>query len=558
MHVVSVVGQDMAKSRPAAAGGGGAWAPLRERSFRAMWLAQFGSNIGSWMQTVGAQWLMSSLTVAAAPVALIQTASSLPVLLFALLAGVLGDLLDRRRLIVVCQVAMLAASVVLAALTLADRVTPLVLLALIFAIGVGNAFVAPVWQTLQPELVPADERPEAIALGAVNQNLARAVGPALGGALLAAVNAGAVFLANAVSFLGVVWVVARARIPTRTRAQSPEHVVGALRAGGRFILASRDLRVLLARASLFVVPASAIWALLPVIARRQLGLGSAGYGLLLGGVGIGAVIGATLLPTARRRLGRDRLLAASTAVLGAGTVILALTGSAWIAGVALVGAGLAWICALALFNSSFQGALPGWVKSRALSYYLIVFQGGMAVGSAAFGGLAGWAGLKPALLASSGLLWGGLLLGMLLRLPDADPRQIVPAEFPLPAVDPELDRDAGPVYVTVAYEVDAALEGAFLAALPALQAARRRTGAIHWRTMRDAASPQAFLETYLVADWAEHERQHSRTTQVDRDAVDLATAATVDGKRVIHHLVPASARPARDATIGQADSSPQP
>lgn len=507
-----------------------------------MWLAQFGSNVGSWMQTVGAQWLMSSLTVAAAPVALIQTAASLPVLLFALLAGVLGDLLDRRRLIVVCQVAMLAASVVLAALTLADRVTPLVLLGLIFAIGVGNAFVAPVWQTLQPELVPPGERPEAIALGAVNQNLARAVGPALGGALLAAVNAGAVFLANAVSFLGVVVVVARARIPPRTRSQSPEHVFGALRAGGRFILASHDLRVLLARASLFIVPASAIWALLPVVARRQLGLGSAGYGLLLGGVGIGAVIGATLLPSARRRLGRDRLLAASTAVLAAGTVVLALTGSPWVAGVALVGTGLAWICALALFNSSFQGALPGWVKSRALSYYLIVFQGGMAIGSAVFGGLAGATGLKPALLASAVLLAGGLLLGGLLRLPDADPRQVVPAELPLPVVDPELDRDDGPVFVTVAYAVDTALEGDFLAALPALQAARRRTGAIHWRAMRDAASPQTFLETYLVADWAEHERQHARTTQVDRDAVDLATAATIDGKRVVHHLIPATAR----------------
>jgi MFS family permease len=533
-----VVGHGAARSRSGAAGEGRAWAPLREPSFRAMWLAQFGSNIGSWMQTVGAQWLMSSLTVAAAPVALIQTASSLPVLLFALLAGVLGDLRDRRRLILVCQVGMLVASVVLAALTLADQVTPLVLLALIFAIGVGNAFVAPVWQTLQPELVPPGERPEAIALGAVNQNLARAVGPALGGALLAAVNAGAVFLANAVSFLGVVAVVARARIPARARSRSPEHVTGALRAGGRFILASRDLRILLARASLFIVPASAIWALLPVLARRQLGLGSAGYGLLLGGVGVGAVIGATLLPTARRRLGRDRLLAASTAVLAAATAVLALTGSPAVAGVALVGAGLAWICALALFNSSFQGALPGWVKSRALSYYLIVFQGGMAIGSAAFGGVAGAAGVKPALLASAALLSSGLLFGTLLQLPDADPRQIVPAELPLPTVDPELDRDAGPVFVTVAYEVGTARQGDFLAALPALRAARRRTGAIHWRVMRDAASPQAFLETYLVADWAEHERQHERTTQVDREAVDLATAATIDGKRVVHHLLP--------------------
>jgi predicted MFS family arabinose efflux permease len=507
-----------------------------------MWTAQFGSNVGSWMQTVGAQWLMSSLTVAAAPVALIQTASSLPVLLFALLAGVLGDLLDRRRLILACQLAMLLASVALAGLTLAGWVTPLVLLGLIFAIGIGNAFVAPVWQTLQPELVPAAERSEAIALGAVNQNLARAVGPALGGALLAAVNAGAVFVANAVSFVGVLAVVARVRIPERARRESPEHVVGAMRAGGRFVIASGDLRILLARASLFVVPASAVWALLPVLARRQLGLGSAGYGLLLGGVGVGAVIGATVLPTARRRLGPDRLLGGSTGLLAIAVFVLSVTSAAWIAGLALIGAGLAWICALALFNSSFQGALPGWVKSRALSYYLVVFQGGMAVGSAGFGGLAGAAGVKPAMLASAGLLGAGLLLATVLRLPVADPRQIVAAELPLPELDSEPSRDDGPVFVTVAYEVGEANEPAFLSALPGLRAARRRTGAIHWHSLRDVASPGTFLEAYVVADWAEHERQHERTRQIDRDAIDAATAATIDGKRVVHHLIPASGR----------------
>ncbi|HWH12297.1 MAG TPA: MFS transporter [Solirubrobacteraceae bacterium] len=522
------------------ASAGSAWAPLREPTFRAMWAAQFGSNVGSWMQTVGAQWLMSSLTVAAAPVALIQTASSLPVLLFALLAGVLGDLLDRRRLILACQTAMLAASVCLAGLTLAGRVTPVVLLALIFAIGVGNAFAAPVWQTLQPELVPSGERPDAIALGAVNQNLARAVGPALGGALLAAVNAGAVFLANAVSFLGVLAVVARARIPDRPHHGSPEHVVGAMRAGGRFILASGDLRVLLIRATLFIVPASAVWALLPVLARRNLGLGSAGYGLLLGGVGIGAIIGATLLPVARRRLGPDRLLAASTGLLCAATLVLGLTASAWIAGASLVGAGLAWICALALFNSSFQGGLPGWVKSRALAYYLVVFQGGMALGSAAFGGVAGAAGVKPALLASAGLLAAGLLAAAVLRLPSPDAGRIVPAELPMPELDAEPSSDDGPVFVTVGYEVDLAREEEFFNALPALRAARRRTGAIQWRAMRDAASPHSFLETYVVADWTEHERQHGRMTRTDHDALDAATAATTTGRRVVHHLTPAS------------------
>ena len=358
-----------------------------------MWSAQFVSNIGGWMQTVGAQWLMLSLTTAAAPVALIQTASSLPVLLFAVPAGAVGDLVDRRRFLLLAQTFMLLAALALGVLALAGLVTPVVLLALVFALGAGQAWTSPTWQTLQPELVPAAERPQAIALGSVNMNLSRAVGPAIGGLLVAATSVGSVFLINAASFLAVIVVILRWRGGGRREgALAPEHVGEAIRAGGRYVAASPALRVVLLRSALFVFFASSIWALLPLTARTQLHLGSGGYGLLLGCVGIGAVVGAALLPRLRSRLTPGAMLSVGSVVVGALALVLAYVHVTALVGVALAIGGTAWILALSTLNSVYQSSLPGWVKARGMGFYLIVFQGGNAIGSAAMGLAAGQAG----------------------------------------------------------------------------------------------------------------------------------------------------------------------
>ncbi len=257
----------------------GAWEPLRHGAFRSLWSAQLASNIGSWMQTVGAQWLMLSLTSSATLLSLIQSAASLPVLLFAIPAGAIGDLVDRRRLLLIAQTWMLAAALLLAVLAQAGVVTPWTLLALLFAVGAGQAWTAPTWQTLQPELVPAAERSQAIALGSVNMNLARAVGPALGGALVAATGPSTTFFVNAATFLVVIAAVARWR-SERGAASTlpPEHVRSAIRASGRYVANSPALRSVLLRTAVFVVPASALWALMPAVARDQLGLGSGGTG----------------------------------------------------------------------------------------------------------------------------------------------------------------------------------------------------------------------------------------------------------------------------------------
>jgi MFS family permease len=514
---------------------GSPWAPFRFAVFRAMWSAQFVSNIGGWMQTVAAQWLMLSLTTSATPVALIQTAASLPVLLFAVPAGAVGDLFERRRFLLIAQTFMLVAALALGVLALAGLVTPFVLLALVFALGAGQAWTSPTWQTLQPEFVPAAERPQAIALGSVNQNLARAVGPAIGGALVAVTSAGAVFMINAATFLAVIAVIVWWRGSARPRsALAPEHVGEAIRAGGRYVAASPALRVVLLRSALFVFFASAIWALLPLTARSQLHLGSGGYGLLLGCVGVGAVAGAALLPRLRKRLTPGGLLSVGSVVVGGLALVLAYVHVTALVGLALALGGMAWILALSTLNSIYQASLPGWVKARGMGFYLIVFQGGTAVGSAAMGIAAQQAGLSPTLLAAAIGLVIGPLVGLRFPFKAIAPEELVPsADWPTPALTDGEPTD-GPVLVSIEYRPLPGLEDSFLTALYDARWSRRRTGATSWHVWRDSAQPDRFIEQFVVGSWQQHLRQHERVTKRDqarlehiREMTDPARPATV-------------------------------
>ncbi len=502
-----------------------AWAPFRHRWFAAMWGAQFVSNIGSWMQTVGAQWLMLSLTGSATYVALVQTASSVPVVLFAVLAGVAGDLVDRRRLLLVTQGLMLLAAAALGALALAGLVTPWVLLALVFAVGTGSALTAPTWQVLQPELVPADERQQAISLGAVNQNLARAVGPAIGGIVLAASSAGTDFLINAASFLVVIAVIAWWRSTRPAASALPrEHVGEAIRAGGRYVAASPALRVILMRAFIFIFFAASVWALLPLVAERQLHLGSGGYGLLLGSVGVGAVAGAAVLPRLRSRLAAGGILTAGSLGLAVVTLILGFVHVAAVVAAALVVGGLAWILALSTLNSLYQLTLPGWVKARGMAFYLVVFQGGNAVGSAVLGLSAEHLGLSPTLLISALALALGPLAGLRYKFQSIPPRDLLPAgDWPEPHLA-DAGAPSGPVLVTIDYYPREGLAGQMLAELRDARFSRRRTGGSSWRVWRDAADPGHIQERFVVASWDEHLRQGERVTRRDQQRLDSIRA----------------------------------
>jgi MFS family permease len=519
---------------------GSAWAPFESRPFAAMWSAQFISNVGGWMQTVAAQWLMISLTTSATYVALVQTAASLPVVIFSVLAGALGDLVDRRRFLLVTQGLMLVAAAALGALALEGLVTPLVLLALIFAVGIGQALTSPTWQTLQPELVPPADRRQAISLGAVNQNLARAVGPALGGIILAATSAGTVFVVNALTFLAVIAVLLWWHSTRSMQALPREHVGEAIRAGGRYVMASPVLRVILLRAALLIFFASALWALLPLVARSQLHLGSGGYGLLLGSVGIGAIGGAVLLPRLNARLTPGTLLSIGSLGLAGVALVLGYIHVTAVAALCLVVGGAAWILALSTLNSLFQLSLPQWVKARGMAYYLIVFQGGNAVGSAVLGITAERLGLSPTFLIAGIALALGPLAGLRYRFQSIPPQDLVPAgDWPQPVLAADTS-PIGPVLVSVEYHAAEGRAEEMVAALEAARFSRRRTGATSWRVWQDAAEPSRVVEQFVVASWEEHLRQHERVSTHDQGRLDKAISLTDPDRptTVTHWLTP--------------------
>ena len=348
------------------------WAPLRRTVFRWLWLASLVSNIGTWMQTVGAQWLLVHAAHAAILVSLVQTADMLPDVMFGIVGGVLADTLDRRRLLIAVQGALATAAAALAALTLAGQMSPGLLLMFTFVIGSGSVLVTPAYQSLVPELVPRDQIPAAAQLNSINVNIARAVGPAVAGVLIAGIGVGAVFALNAATFLVYGLVVVLWRPAADITPQLPERFLSALRAGGRYVRYAPVVRRILLRAALFLVPASALWGLLPLVASRHLGLGANGYGLLLGALGVGAIAGAFLLSRGRALLSTNAFVGLAGGVFAAALLAVILLRSAIAVVVVLVPTGMAWVGMLATVNTSLQLFLPAWVRARGLSVYQMV------------------------------------------------------------------------------------------------------------------------------------------------------------------------------------------
>lgn len=524
-----------------------AWEPLRQPLFRALWIAAVTSNIGTWMQEVAAAWLMTSLTESPILVALLQTALSLPFFLLALPAGALADMIDRRRMLLFTQLWMLAAAAVLGLLTIAGITTPWVLLALTFALGLGTAMNMPVWQAIVPEVVPRPSLPAAVALNGVGINLGRAVGPALGGLIVAALGPGAVFLLNAASFIGVIIVLYGWRRTPPENTFPKERVFNAVRSGMRYVQYAPALRVVLVRIGLFVVCGSALWALLPLVARRQLGLDATGYGLLMGSLGLGAVVGALLLPQVRRSVSLDRLVAGATLLFATVTVMLATQRSILLLSAVMIVGGAAWITLISSFNTAAQMAVPAWVRARALAVYLLIFQGGMAGGSLLWGAVAARAGVSLALTGAALGLVVGLAAALRYRLESGEALDLAPSlhwSDPVTAID--LRPEQGPVLVTVEYHIDPQQAPAFTAALAELGRVRRRDGAFRWEVFCDVANPRRYIELFFVDSWAEHLRQHTRMTNADR-AIETRVRSfhLGDDAPTVSHLVAPRADAAR-------------
>ncbi len=504
------------------------WAPLRRPPFRNLWLAAIVSNIGGWMQDTAGTWLMVSLTASPLLIALMQTAASMPVLLLGFVSGATADIFDRRRLLMFWQTWMLVSVVALSALTLAGIVSPWTLLSLTFLLNIGNALNGPAWQAIVPELVPRPELPEAISINSAGFNLTRAVGPALGGLMVAAFatavrGAGIVFLLNAVSFIGVILVLYLwKRKPMFKSALPAERLAGSLRAGVRYILHAPRLQATFVRVFAFTLFASAVWALLAVVAQQDLHQGAMGYGLLNGCLGVGAVTGAVLLPKVRKRFDADEIVTICSLVFVATLIILALVHNVPVIVLALLVTGMAWTSTTSTLNISVQLSVPAWVQARALGAYQTIFWAGMALGSWAWGDIAEhFVTWKSLLVAAVGML---LALPLVRRFhlwsgtpPDMSPFQ--PAR-PAPVLQMEPDPDDGPVQVSIEYLVDPEDYEAFTRAIHRLRHVRLRDGASRWGVFRDTARPERIVEQFVTESWLEFLRERERLTESDRKIRD--------------------------------------
>jgi MFS family permease len=503
-----------------------AWSPLRQSLFRDLWIASVASNVGTWMQNVGATWLMASLTPSPLLVALMQTATSLPIFLVGLPAGAMADIVDRRRLLLFAQAWMLAAAAILGVLTIAGYASPWALLALTFALGIGGAMNSPVWQAMTPELVARADLPAAVALSSISFNIARAVGPAIGGVVVSAAGPGICFLLNAASFLGVLVVIYRWRRPRGTSSVPGERMLGAVRTGARYVRYAPELRAVLVRTAVFVTCSSALWALLPVVARDQLQFGSLGYGVLLGFLGLGAIVSAFALPGMRRRLSNDGQVVVATVLFAVGSVALGLTHWLPLVFLAMAAGGAGWMIFTSSVNVVAITAAAPWVRARALGAYMLVFQGCFAGGSALWGVLAGRIGEAEALIGSGVVLALGLAAGLRWSLAPDHSQDLRPSRrrTPLPALDVEPAPEEGPVLVTMEYEVAPEYAANFIHAMQEVGLIRRRNGSSNWGLFRDPGNPRRFLETFVSESWAEHLRQHERLTVADRTVEERALA----------------------------------
>jgi MFS family permease len=472
-------------------------------------MAAIVSNVGGWMQDTAGAWLMTALTTSPLLIALMQTAASLPALFLAFPAGGAADIFDRRHLLLFWQSWMLASVAILAALTLAGIVSPATLLTLTFLLNIGTALNNPAWQSIVPELVPRPELPDAIAINSAGFNLARAAGPALGGLAVAAFataarGAGVVFSLNAVSFVAVIFVLAVwRRTPPYKSALPSERLFGSLRSGARYLRHAPALLAVFLRAFVFTTFASAVWALLAVVANQDLHKGAMAYGVLNGCLGAGAVLGAFTLPRLRRKFSADIITASAALVFVCSLSVLALSRTTALIVFWLLAAGFAWTSTTSTFNVAVQLSVPAWVQARALGAYQTVFWAGMALGSALWGFIAERVSTSRSLLAAAAGMLLTLPFAMRFHLLRGAPPDLSPFQLnrPAPQVVMEPGHEDGPVMVTIEYRVRVENYAEFTHAIHQLRSIRMRDGAIRWGVYRDTAAPERIVETFVAESW---------------------------------------------------------
>ena len=494
------------------------WSPLKIKVFRALFLASVASNIGTWMHDISAAWLMTSLAPSPLMVALVQAAATFPLFLFILPAGALADILNRRHMLLLTHLWMILAALALSILTYLGATSPVTLLLCIFALAIGVAFTNPAWQAIIPDIVPRNEIPSAIALGSIGFNLARSVGPALGGLLVASLGPAFVFLLNSISYVGIAIVLYGWKTEKPESALPPDSIFNAIRVGFRHVIYSRGMVAVLIKGGAFILGASAMWAVLPLYVKQDLHLSSLHYGMLIGALGLGAVFGGTALSRLRSKFSVDRVVNRLLIVYALFTLALAYFTNFYVLCLLMFIGGIAWMIMLSSYNIASQLSLPAWVRARGLSLYTMVFFGGLSIGSALWGLLAEYTGIPLTLVISAAVLLLGLLFSRRFNLAYSETINLtVSKHWPTPQVIEEPEPDEGPVVINVEYRINPTDKKDFLFAMKELFISRKRTGAYRWALYNDLSDPDKYIESFILPSWIEHMRQFERLTEHEKE-----------------------------------------
>ena len=495
-----------------------AWAPLRSPVFRMLWGTWMAANICMWMNDVAAAWLMTSLTTSPIWVALVQSASTLPVFLLGLPSGALADILDRRRYFAATQLWVSVNAVILAALSLSGHLTAQMLLLLTFSNGIGLAMRWPVFAAIVPQIVSREQMSAALALNGIAMNLSRVIGPVLAGGLLAAFSPAVVFVLNALLAGLAFWLVLRWKNTPRASALPGERFMGAMRVGLNFTMQSPRLKLILLRIFLFFLQSTALVALLPLVARNLHGGGAGTFTVMMSCVGAGAIVAALYFPRWRQRFDRDQFVRLGTLTHAALSLLIVAVGELWVALPAMVLIGMAWISVANSLTIAAQMAMPDWVRARGMSIYQMALMGGAAAGSLLWGQVASWADVQGAVMAAA--VFGLLVWFLTRRLSveggvdvDYTPTPVGAASEPVSEVGP----DEGPVMVTLEYQIDPARAKAFAEIMQRTRRARLRQGALSWGLFRDVALPGRYVEYFVDETWLEHRRRLERFSAFDAE-----------------------------------------
>ncbi len=499
--------------------------PMAIPIFRMVWIASVVSNFGGLIQSVGASWLMTSLTHSPTMVALVQASTTLPIMLLSLLAGAIADNVEQRKVMLCAQLFMLVVSVILAIFAWTGELTPWLLLGFTFLIGIGTALNNPAWQASVGEMVPRTSLPAAVALNSMGFNIARSVGPAIGGAVVAAAGAAAAFLLNAVSYIGLIGVLIGWRPPARPQTLPRERIGVAVEAGIRYVSMSPHLRVVMLRAAVFGLTGSAISALMPILARDHMSGGALTYGILLGAFGVGAVIGALCSRKLRERWSNEGVATIGILVMAAGTLASSVSYLLTLTIPALMLCGAGWVVTLSTFNVTVQMSSPRWVVGRALSIYQMAAFGGMALGSWISGELAAWDGVGTALAIAGFVQIVSALLAFGFPLPQVEQLNLDPlSRWQEPDVAVPIQPRSGPIVVTIEYRIDEGDVSEFLVVMAERRRIRIRDGARHWSLLRDLGEADLWIERYNVATWVEYVRHNQRRTHADATTTERLIA----------------------------------